>query len=254
MDDRNGPVGFGAEIAILRVSAFAVPKTAYAPWPNERPMDRDPGAPAVPPPPFPHPPRPRRRPRRGAGKSVRPFAGRDADGPPRTAKGNRRPPANVSAGRFVAVLSLARQGLSVGVEFGAHSLEALVGIAETVEESVYERGSLAGTDGGIAFALTNPPLRTGAFGEVRLRLDGTPVASDALRVRTAAAPVWRTASSVSARAPLELAAGVRTEFAVDDGRGRCDGELTVRLELKSVAIPPLVWFEFRDRVRSGGPR
>ena len=88
---------------------------------------------------------------------------------------------------------------------------------------------------------------------MRLRVDGASVPSDAFRVRTAAAPDWRTASTVSARAPLELAAGVRTEFAVDGDWGRREGELTVRLELKSVAIPPLVWFEFRDRVRSGAP-
>ena len=179
--------------------------------------------------------------------------GRDTDRPRERLRAADALPPNVSTGRFAAVLLLARQGFSVGVEFGAHSLEALVGIAETVEESVYEAGSLAGTATGIAFALANPPLRTGAFGEVRLRIDGAPVPSDALRVRTAMAPDWRTASTVSALSPLELAAGVRTEFAVDGDWGPSDGELTVRLELTSVAIPPLVWFEFRDRERSGGP-
>ena len=187
------------------------------------------------------------------GAPLPPPSGRDADGSRERLKAVDALPPSVSTGRFAAVLSLARQGLSVGVEFGPHSLEALVGIAETVEESVYAPGSLAGTDAGISFALANPPLRTGAFGEVRLRVDGASIPSDAFRVRTAAAPDWRTASTVSARAPLELAAGVRTEFAVDGDWGRREGELTVRLELKSVAIPPLVWFEFRDRVRSGAP-
>lgn len=149
--------------------------------------------------------------------------------------------------RFGAILSLARQGLTVGLEFGPHSLEALLGIAEVVEESVYEPRSLVRTDSGIAFALANPPLRTGGFSQLRIRVNGTDVPPEAIHLRTRSAPEWRAAASVTAAAPLELEAGTRTEFRADGTWAAPSDELTVRLELRSVAIPPLVWFEFTDR-------
>ncbi len=154
--------------------------------------------------------------------------------------------------RLCATLSLIRQGLTLEVEFGTRPLEALLWIAETIEESVYVPGSLARTPTGVRFALANPPLRVGAFGAVRLLLNGTNVPADRLRLRTGLAAPWRTAASVSRDAPLELAPGVPTEVAAETPPP-AKGPATVRLELESVAIPPLVWLEFSDEVRDGGP-
>ncbi len=149
-------------------------------------------------------------------------------------------------------LSLVRQGVELELEFGTHSLEALVWIAETVEQSVYEPGSLLRTPRGIVFALANPPLRCGAFRGVRVAVDRVPVEPDRLRVRTEGTP-WRPASSISRGAPLALAPGIRTEFEVTADLPSTDRPLEVRLELDNVAIPPLVWFEFQAVARELSP-
>ncbi|MCI4339557.1 MAG: hypothetical protein L3J68_04415 [Thermoplasmata archaeon] len=144
------------------------------------------------------------------------------------------------------VLSLLRQGLTLGYQYGAHSVEALLWVAETVEEGVYESGSLRRTPDGIAFALENPPLRVGAFTSVALRVDGTPVPGDSVRFRSGPGAPWRTATAVAADAPLNLAPGDRTEFDLAGEFGHGGDSITVRLELRTPALPPLVWFEFSE--------
>jgi len=148
-----------------------------------------------------------------------------------------------------AWLSLVHQAVSLEVRYGRHALGALADIAETVEESVYEAGSLARTERGLAFALANPPLRAGAFTAVRLALNGIPVPSDSLGLRPGAGRPWTLASSVSLASPFEFHPGRRTEIRVEPMPGAIAGTVRVRLELVSKAIPPLVWLEFHDALR-----
>jgi len=143
-------------------------------------------------------------------------------------------------------LSLLRQGLTLGVQFGTHSIEALLWVAETVEEGVYEAHSLRRTAEGIAFALDNPPLRVGAFTSLQLRVDDAPVPGDRVRLRAGPGSPWRTAAAITPEASLPLAPGNRTEFEVVGTFGRGSDPITVRLELHTPAIPPLVWFEFNE--------
>lgn len=152
------------------------------------------------------------------------------------------------AGSFSHLLSAARQGFELGFEHGAHSVEALLWVAETVEESVYRSGSLLGGPDGLRFVLSNPPLRGGAFSALRLRVNGAAVAPDRFRVRTAGMADWRPAATLSKAAPVEIVAGRPVEFgaAVSLPVG---APAEVRLELECPAIPPLVWVEFRDIVR-----
>jgi hypothetical protein len=181
----------------------------------------------------------------GTGGRREPGAATSSD---KRAAGVRRP---VSARTVGQILSVVRQGLTLGAEFGPETVEALLWVAETVEESVYEPASLAEVEEGLSFALANPPLRTGAFSAVRVRLNG--VASDPALValRTRAGGPWRRADSISAETPIELRPGERIEVTVrtepDPGRS----PVRVRLELECPAIPPLVWLEFEEVPREG---
>ncbi len=154
--------------------------------------------------------------------------------------------------RLCAALSLIRQGLSLEVEFGTRSLESLLWIAETIEESVYVAGSLERTPDGLRFALANPPLRLGGFRAIRVFVDGAQVPPDQLLVRTGTAASWTPSTAISGTAPLELRPGVRAEFVVAGWSRAPAGHPTIRLELESVAIPPLVWLEFSDDLRAPG--
>ncbi|HKN06199.1 MAG TPA: hypothetical protein VJ021_01150 [Thermoplasmata archaeon] len=152
--------------------------------------------------------------------------------------------------RLGPALSLVRQGLSVGREFGMHSLEALLWVAETVEESVYVPRSLVRNAEGLSFMLANPPLRVGAFSSLRFWVDRVEVPSARVRLGTGSPRAWRTAAEISGAAPLELRPGEPTEVALDQVSTGVEREVTVRLELQSVAIPPLVWFEFTEAPRT----
>lgn len=155
--------------------------------------------------------------------------------------------------RLGAIVSLLRQGLELEVGFGTRSVEALLWIAEAVEESVYAAGSLVRTPAGLQFTLSNPPLRLGAFRELRLTLDGRPVTPERLRFRPLAGGPWRTAASISDAAPIVLLPGRPTEIGADALDVRAGQRVAVRLELVSVAIPPKVWVEFSDEVREAAP-
>lgn len=156
----------------------------------------------------------------------------------------------MAGSRIGAVVSLVRQGLELGIDYGPHSVEALLWVAETIQESVYRAGSLRVDRQGLRFDLGNPPLRAGAFCAVRLGLDGRAIASDRVLLRPGPGTEWRAASGVSADVPIDLVAGVPIELRADGERPPPGTSITVRLELECRAIPPLVWVEFTETVRS----
>jgi hypothetical protein len=150
-------------------------------------------------------------------------------------------------------MSAVRQGLTLNVEFGSHSIEALIWVAETVEEGVYEPHSLSRTEDGLTFALDNPPLRVGAFTSVRLLVDSREIPAERVRFRRDAGSPWRSADTVAPGHPWELAPGVRTEFWVAGAFAEGSEPISVRLELRTPAIPPRVWFEFTESPGTGDP-
>jgi len=158
----------------------------------------------------------------------------------------------VSDHRIGSLLHLVGEAIRLELEFGTQSLEALAWIAETVEASVYVPHSLAKTPTGFRFALSNPPLRIGAFSSLLLRVDGTPVPLDRVRVRVGPDRAWRTTTQLDRVHPLELQAGSGLELEADWPLPEGSGPVTVRLELRSLAIPPLVWLEVRDTPRAEG--
>ena len=152
-----------------------------------------------------------------------------------------------------SLLGLLEQGLEVGVEFGTHSLEALLWVAESIEEGVYEPGSLTRTADGLRFALDNPPLRVGAFASLRLLIAGVAVPAERIRIRASPSGVMRTAETISRDRPLDLAPGDRTEFDVAGSFGPAGTEVTIRVELVTPAVPPPVWLEFHDAMAPERP-
>lgn len=148
-------------------------------------------------------------------------------------------------------LSLLRQGVDVAIGFGVRSLGGLVSVAELLESSVYERGSLTATPSGFSFTFLNPPLRMGAFSALRLSWNGARVPPEDAQVRTTGSAQPRSFASVDRAHPFVLPVGARTHFEVHLPRAE-PGTQRVRLELESVAIPPLVWFEFAEVARSPG--
>ena len=142
-------------------------------------------------------------------------------------------------------LSLVRQGVTIGYQFGVRSIEELGRIAELVERSVYERHSLTRTPEGLRFTLLNPPLRMGAFSSLGLLLDGVPLPPERSWVRTGRED-RRSFSSVDRDHPVTLPIGSRTTIEAEVSPSANKGAIRVRLDLRSVAIPPRVWFEFTD--------
>ncbi len=142
-------------------------------------------------------------------------------------------------------LSLLRQGASLAREFGFRSLEGLTRIAELIERSVYEPRSLTRTAEGVVFTLLNPPLRMGAFERLSVLWDGRPVPPGSVTLALPGAGGRRSCAEISRAAPVTIPVGQRTtvHLALEPPAA---GPHHVRLELRSVAIPPLVWFEFSD--------
>lgn len=154
--------------------------------------------------------------------------------------------AGVAAHRFGSLVRLVGEAIRLEFEFGTHTLEALLWIAQTVNASVYVPGSLVRTSTGFRFALANPPLRIGGFSEVHLLVNGTTVPPDRVRVRLGPSHPWRTSSHLSSEEPLELQAGSSTEFDAEWPLVGHRAPITVRLEFQSVAIPPIVWLEIHE--------
>ncbi|HEY6238742.1 MAG TPA: hypothetical protein VIZ68_06120 [Thermoplasmata archaeon] len=145
--------------------------------------------------------------------------------------------------RFRGDLSLAREGFDVVLGFGLGSLHGLVSVAELLQSSVYEERSLRRSSDRFEFTLLNPPLRMGAFRSARLIWNGTPLPADRAGVRSSPASQVVPFSSIDDAHPFIFPTGQRTVFTAHP-EPATPGRQSVRLELQSVAIPPLVWFEF----------
>ena len=152
------------------------------------------------------------------------------------------------AARLRGDLSLVHQGFEIAAGFGVRSLEGLVSVAELLESSVYEAGSLRRTPTGFSFTLLNPPLRMGAFRELRVIVNGVAIPGALASVRLGDPPTETGLNAVDREHPVVLPVGERSRFEVRTP-APATGRLQVRLELQSVAIPPRVWFEFSDDVR-----
>ncbi|MCI4349978.1 MAG: hypothetical protein L3K15_00455 [Thermoplasmata archaeon] len=142
--------------------------------------------------------------------------------------------------------AILRQGLLVGWEFGLKSLEDLGAFAELLQHSVYESGSLTHVPGGLGFVFRNPPLRMGAFSAIRIFLDGERHPDASAWVHPGGVPRAIPLAEIGPDAPVVIPVGQRTHFLLTDVGTIAAGRHKVRLELQSVAIPPLVWFEFED--------
>ncbi|HTP55263.1 MAG TPA: hypothetical protein VML53_01175 [Thermoplasmata archaeon] len=153
----------------------------------------------------------------------------------------------MSRGHFRADLGLVRQGVHLAWEYGTRPLEELTRLAELLEHSVYERGSLVASEGSVRFTLLNPPLRMGAFSRIGLAWDGIAVDASQVRIGTDPGGAVRTLASITRDAPATLPIGARSRFSFPVS-GPVAGVHAVRLELHSAAIPPTVWLEFSDRV------
>jgi hypothetical protein len=144
-------------------------------------------------------------------------------------------------------LSILRQGVTVGWQFGFGALAQLVRVGEFLEHCVYERGSLRHTRDGVAFTFRNPPLRMGAFSGIRVYWDGTLLPASSVRVLREGDDVGSTLDQVDPAHPIAFAFGRRIHFQVSMPSPPA-GVHTARLEFQSVAIPPLVWFELKEPV------
>ncbi|MFZ1024452.1 MAG: hypothetical protein WAN87_10000 [Thermoplasmata archaeon] len=159
-------------------------------------------------------------------------------------------PTEMSPAHLSRDLSLLRQGISIGAEFGPHALVMLARIAEIVEDSVYAPQSLWATPQGIRFVLQNPPLRVGAFGSIQARVNGVEAPPERARFRTAGQEGFRSFRDVSRDLPLTMIPGQRTEVELDLAAPLPKGPVTIHLSVRSIAIPPLVWFEFTDTIHA----
>lgn len=144
-------------------------------------------------------------------------------------------------------LGVVRQGLHLFLEFGLQPLEEMVRVAELLEHSVYEKGSLTRRGNRVSFVLLNPPLRMGAFHQIALTFDGVPVPPD--RATVEPGPRWapRPLAGISRSSPVTLPVGTRTRFTFESDTNPT-GTHRIRLDLHSLAIPPCVWFELSDRM------
>jgi hypothetical protein len=159
----------------------------------------------------------------------------------------------VAEHRITALLRAVGDVARLEADFGHQSIQALLWVASTIQAGVYVPGSLVRTSDGFRFALSNPPLRIGAFSSVRVLLDGRPVPPGAVRLRTQDGAPWRTAAEVSGTEPLVLETGRGSQYEVAVPGASGSRPITVRLEFQNVAIPPLVWLEFRETPREAGP-
>jgi hypothetical protein len=146
-------------------------------------------------------------------------------------------------------LGLLRAGLEIGRGFGLHSLEEMARIALYLESAVYDRGSLRHVPDGIAFALHSPPLRMGAFQRASLMWDGELLPLADCTARPADRPAPARFDAIDRAHPLVLPVGGRIEFAARMPPPDA-GPHTIRVELESVAIPPVVWFQVTDHLRA----
>jgi hypothetical protein len=153
----------------------------------------------------------------------------------------------MASGHFRMDLGVVGQGLHLLVDFGFRPLEEMARVAELLEHSIYARGSLRRVGGRASFTLLNPPLRMGAFDRVTVRCDGRLLPPETTTVDAGSRGAARALADVSRARPLDLPVGEPTRFEFD-ADALPPGPHRVRLELQSVAIPPLVWLEFTDHL------
>jgi hypothetical protein len=149
-------------------------------------------------------------------------------------------------------LRLVRDGVRVAFDFGVPTLTGLVAVAELLGHDVYEVGSLQRTTEGVRFLLRNPPLRMGAFSGLKLFVEGQPIPPPDAQVIPGGADRPVRFSEIDRAHPVTLPIGQRTAFHLRLA-SIPSGPLHLRLELQSVAIPPLVWLEFTDAARPADP-
>jgi len=156
--------------------------------------------------------------------------------------------------RSLAVdFALLWEGVEIGEEFGFLSLEALARVGRFLEHAFYEPASLTYSPEGLSFALRNPPLRMGAFSQIRIFLDRIEVDLARASIRSEGSAEPTRLDQVDRDHPVVIPVGVISRFTLQ-GPALGPGPHTIRLELQSVAIPPLVWMEITDVVREGtGP-
>ena len=163
--------------------------------------------------------------------------------------GRRSVPPAMRFARFRGDLGLLRDGAKVAYEFGLPTLTGLVAVADLLAHDVYEPHSLRRTEDGLRFTLRNPPLRMGAFYRLRVAVGGQPVPPEDASVWPGGAAAEVPFSGIDREHPIGLPVGVRSEFRLRLAPVPA-GRLCVRLELHSVAIPPVVWFELVDEPRA----
>ncbi|MFG1529744.1 MAG: hypothetical protein AAFA34_00505 [Thermoplasmata archaeon] len=152
-------------------------------------------------------------------------------------------------GAWSGLLTLVREGYHIEREFGLAAVESLAEIGELLEQSVVASSGIRRGETGIEFELLNPPLRDGAFGRVTVRCNGAAVPPERLWFRPGEGSAWRTAAEVTPRAPLLWRPGEAFQWRLEGVDPPDDRPVQLRLELESVAIPPLVWVEFQGRPR-----
>jgi hypothetical protein len=86
----------------------------------------------------------------------------------------------------------------------------------------------------------------GAFSAVRVHFDGQRVPDDAAWLHPAGASVETSLATVDREHPVALEIGRRTTVRLRLAELPGAGHHLVRVEAQSVAIPPLVWFQFTD--------
>ncbi|MCI4334155.1 MAG: hypothetical protein L3K04_00745 [Thermoplasmata archaeon] len=148
---------------------------------------------------------------------------------------------------FRTNLSLLRQGVVIGWAFGGRSLAGLVRTAELLQSNMLEPGSFFAAPDGLRFQIRNPPLRVGAFRSLAARVDGRTLPPDHAFIDVGCSGPERSFASVVAGAPVALPMGIRHGLRLCAVTPFGPGEHTVRLELRSVAIPLTSWLEFTER-------
>jgi hypothetical protein len=155
----------------------------------------------------------------------------------------------LSEKKLLEELELVKQGIGITTGLGIGGMEGLGRMALLVGLNVYEFGSLKPTGEGVTFTLRNPPLRMGAFSAIRAFWDKVQVPPTMLQVSVRGSPTATRADRIDRDHPFTIPVGKRTDFRLDIGAA-VPGPHHVRLELQSVAIPPLVFFEFTDPLKT----
>ncbi len=134
-------------------------------------------------------------------------------------------------------------------EFGTKAITELARTASLAGLQVFERGSLKATPDGVRFTFRNPPLRMGAFSAIRVFWDRQRVPDADVTVQVRGSPPPTSLAKVKANRPFTVPVGQRTDFVLRLPTP-AEGAHRLRLELQSVAIPPMVFWESMELLSS----